>query len=164
MGQRMRRPGVVWITGERLTAAVLGALEVAGLLEPEGVKPEDEARERIAALPGRQRPRGAVADRHRPAEEEISILHEAQGERVGGMIDEDHLPAEDRPRGFALRPRLGGGEVAPLALRGAPNRHFGRAERTYHLRVIAAKAADHIERRDRDAAQCKTGVAGERRF
>ena len=43
VGQRMRRPGVARIAGERLAAEVLGALEVAGLLEPEGVKPEDEA-------------------------------------------------------------------------------------------------------------------------
>jgi hypothetical protein len=80
------------------------------------------------------------------------------------VIDEDHLPAEDRPRGLALRPGLGGGEVAPLALRSAPHRRFGRAERAHHLRVIAAKAADHMERRNRDAAQREIGIAGERRF
>ena len=129
VGQRMRRPGVARIAGERLAAEVLGALEVAGLLEPEGVKPEDEARERIVAIPGRQDPRGAVADGGRPAEKEIGVLRQAQGERVGRVIGEDRLPADDRLRGLALRPGLGGGEMAPLALRGAPNRRFGRTER-----------------------------------
>ena len=38
MGQRVGRPGVARIAGERLAAEVLGALEIAGLLEPEGVK------------------------------------------------------------------------------------------------------------------------------
>ena len=30
--------------------------------------------------------------------------------------------------------------------------------------MIAAKAADHVERRDRDAAQRETGIVRERRF
>ena len=54
--------------------------------------------------------------------------------------------------------------MAPLPLRGAPNRRFGGAERAHDLRMVAAKAADHIERRDRDAAQRETGIARERRF
>ena len=54
--------------------------------------------------------------------------------------------------------------MTPLALRGAPNRRFGRAERAHDLRMVAAKAADHRERRDRDAAQRETGIARERRF
>ena len=124
MGQRMRRPGVARIAGERLAAEVLSALEIAGLLEPEGVKPEDEARERIVAIPGGQHPLGAVADGGRPAEEEIGVLHEPQSERVGGMIGQDRLPAEDGLRGLAPRPGLGGGEMAPLALRGAPDRQL----------------------------------------
>ena len=116
MGQRMRRPGVARIAGERLAAEVLGALEIAGLLEPEGVKPEDEARERIVAIPGGQHPLGAVADGGRPAEEEIGVLHEPQSERVGGVIGQDPLPAEDRLRELAPRPGLGGGEMVLLAL------------------------------------------------
>ena len=116
VGQRMRRPGVARIASERLSAKMLGALEVAGLLKPKGVKPVDEARERIVAVPGRQHLLGTVANGGRPAEEEIGVLHQAQGKRVGGMIGEDFLPAEDRLRGLASRPRPGGGEMAPLAL------------------------------------------------
>src|SRR5579871_5149049 len=65
VSERMRRPGVAGIARKRLTAKVLGALEVAGLLEAESVKAEDEARERIVAIPGRQHARGAIADRGR---------------------------------------------------------------------------------------------------
>ena len=54
--------------------------------------------------------------------------------------------------------------MALLALGGAPDRRFGRAERAHDLRMIAAKAADHRERRNRDAAQRETGIARERRF
>ncbi len=162
MGQRMRRPGVARIAGERLAAKIFRAPEVAGLFEPEGVKPMDEARQRIVAIPGRQHTRGAIANGGRAAKEEISVLREPQGERVGGMIVEDRLPAEDRARGLASRPRLGGGEVTPLTLRGAPNRRFGPAEGVHHLRMVSAKATDHVERRNRNAAQREIGIARER--
>jgi hypothetical protein len=54
--------------------------------------------------------------------------------------------------------------VAPFALRGAHSRRFSRAERRHHLRMIAAKPADHRERRNCNAAQGETGIARERRF
>ena len=47
---------------------------------------------------------------------------------------------------------------------GAPDRRFGRSERANNLRMIAAKPADHVERRDRDPAQRETAIARERRF
>ena len=159
VGERMRRPGVARVPRQRLTAEVLGALEVARLLEPEGVKAEDEACERISPVPRRQDACGGVAYRQRPAEKVIGVLRQPQGERVGRMIDEYRLPAQDRLRGLAFRPGAGGGEMAPLALRGAANRGLGRAERLDHLRMVAAKAADHVERRDRDAAERETWIA-----
>ena len=116
MGQRMRRPGVAPIAGERLATEVLGPLEIARLLEPEGVKPEDEASERIVAIPGGQDPFGAVADGGRPAEEEIGVLHEPQSERVGGILGQDRLPAHNRLRERAPRPGFGGGKMGLLAL------------------------------------------------
>ena len=61
-----------------------------------------------------------------------------------------------------MAPSLGGGEMAPLAVRGAAARRFGRAERVEHLRMIAAKTADHVKRRDRDAAENEGRVARER--
>ena len=112
----MHRPGVGGIACERLAADFLGPLEIARLLEPEGVKSEDEASERIVATPGRQHPLGAVADGGRPAEEEIGVLHEPQSERVGGMIGQDLLPAHNRLRGLAPRPGFGGGKMVLLAL------------------------------------------------
>ena len=63
VGQRVRRPCVARIAGERLAAEVLGALEVAGLLKPEGVEPQDEARKRIVAIPRRQHAGDGIADR-----------------------------------------------------------------------------------------------------
>ena len=54
--------------------------------------------------------------------------------------------------------------MAPLAVRGAPDRRFGRAERVEHLRMIAAKTADHVKHRDGDAAQNEGRVARERLF
>ena len=86
VGHGMRRPGVARIAGQRLAAEVLGAPKITGFLKPEGVKTEDEARERIAAVPGRQHPGGAVADGGRSAEKEIGVLRQAQGERVGRVI------------------------------------------------------------------------------
>ena len=80
------------------------------------------------------------------------------------MINEDRLPVEDRPRSLSLRPGLGGDEVAPLALRGAPHPRFRRAERAHDLGMVAAKAADHVKRRDRDGAQRKSGIARKRGF
>jgi hypothetical protein len=162
VGERMRRPGVARVPRQRLMAEVLGALEVARLLEPEGVKAEDEACERISPVPRRQDSCGAVAYRQRPAEKIIGVLRQPQGERVGRMIDEYCLPAQDRLRGLAFRPGAGGGEMAPLALRGATNRRLGPAERLDHLRMVAAKAADHIERRDRHPAERETGIARQR--
>jgi len=97
-------------------AEVLCPLEIAGLLETEGVKPEDEASQRIVATPSGQDPFGAVADGGRPAEEEIGVLHEPQSERVGGVIGQDPLPAEDRLRELAPRPGLGGGQMVLFAL------------------------------------------------
>ena len=55
-------------------------------------------------------------------------------------------------------------EMAPLAVRGAANRRFGRAERVDHLRMIAAKAADHVKHGDGDAAQNEGRVAREGRL
>jgi hypothetical protein len=40
----VRGPGVARIAGKRLAAEVLCALEIAGFLEAEGVKPEHKAR------------------------------------------------------------------------------------------------------------------------
>ncbi len=54
--------------------------------------------------------------------------------------------------------------MAPLAFRGAPDRRLGRPERAHNLRMVAAKAADHIKRRDRDGAQRETGIALKRGF
>ena len=69
-----------------------------------------------------------------------------------------------RLRKSALGPGLGGGEMAPLALGAAADRRFGRAERVDHLRMIAAKTADHVKHRDSDAAQNEGRVARERRL
>src|ERR1700728_1879723 len=102
----MRRPGVARVAGKRLAHEILGLAELAGLLKPEGVKSEDKARKRIVAIPGRQRPRGAVANGGRLAKEEIGVLRQAQGKRVGGMVVQDGLPASNRLRGLAQRPRL----------------------------------------------------------
>jgi hypothetical protein len=52
--------------------------------------------------------------------------------------------------------------VARLTLRGASNRCFGRAERVHDLRMVTPKAADHVERRNRNAAQREIGIARER--
>jgi hypothetical protein len=52
--------------------------------------------------------------------------------------------------------------MAALAFRGAANRRLRRGERIDHLGVVAAKAADHIERRNRHAAECETGIARQR--
>ena len=54
--------------------------------------------------------------------------------------------------------------MALLALGGATNCGFGRAKRAHDLRMVAAKAPDHRERRDPDPAQRETGIARERRF
>ena len=54
--------------------------------------------------------------------------------------------------------------MAPLALRGGRNRRFGRTQRALNLHMIAAKAADHVEGRDRDAGQSEAGIAGQRGF
>ena len=53
--------------------------------------------------------------------------------------------------------------MTPLPLGGGPNRRFCGAKRARHLRMVAAKAADHIKRRDRDAAQRETGILAKRR-
>ena len=164
MGQSMGRPGVARVQGKRLAAEVLGAPEVSGLLEPERVGAEDKAGERIVPAPGRQDPGDRIAHWRRPAEKEIGVLRQAQGERVGRVIGKDALPALDRLRELALRPGLRRREMAPLALRGGRNRRFGRTQRALDLRMIAAKAADHVEGRDRDAGQRKIGVAGQRGF
>jgi len=164
MRQRMGRPGVAGIVAKRLPADGLGALEVAPLLEPEGVKTEDEARERIVTAPRREHALRAVADRRRAAMKVMAVLGETQRERVGWMIGENRLPTQDRPGGLAFRPLRCGGEMAPLPLRGATDCRLGGAERAPHLRMVAAKAADQVERGDRDAAQREIGIAGKGRF
>ena len=93
VSERMGRPGVAGVHGQGLPAEVLGALEIARLLEPEGVEAEDEAScQRIVAVPRRQHPRRGVADGDRPAEEEIGVLRQPQCERVGRMIGKDLFP------------------------------------------------------------------------
>ena len=106
--------------------------------------------------------RGAVADGDGAAEKEIGVLRQPQGERVGRVIDEYRLPVRDRLRRPAFRPGVGGGEMAPLALRGAAHRRFRRAQRLDHFRMIAAKAANHIEGSDRGAAEREIRIARER--
>ena len=79
------------------------------------------------------------------------------------MIGEDPLPAKDRLRELASRPGLCGRQMAPLALGGATNCCFSRAERHHDLRMVAAEAADHIKRRDPNPAQRESGILRERR-
>ena len=52
--------------------------------------------------------------------------------------------------------------MALFARRGAVDRGFGGGERLGHFRMVAAKAADHEERRDRDGAQRESRVARDR--
>ncbi len=98
--------------------------EFARLLESERVGAENEARQRMAAIPRRQHARDRIADRQRLAEEEIGVLGEAQRERVGRPVGEDRLPGErgvDRP---AFGPRLDGGD---MQLFRGPRRRQARA-------------------------------------
>ena len=95
--------------------------------------------------------------RERLAEEEIGVLPEAQGERVGRMVDEDVLPGErrlERPPGGQ---GLGGGQMAPFAHGRAPIAASAAASALVTSGMIAAKAADHEQRGDRDAAQREAG-------
>jgi hypothetical protein len=101
MGQRMRRPGVARIAGERLPARVLRALEIPRFLEPESVKPKDKARERIVSIPGRQHPLGAGADSARPAEKEIGVLRRRKASASVGcsarMVSHSTMACENSP-------------------------------------------------------------------
>ena len=54
--------------------------------------------------------------------------------------------------------------MAPLAFRGAPHCGFRGAKRGLNLGMVAAKAANHVKRRDRDGAQRKSGIARKRGF
>ena len=80
------------------------------------------------------------------------------------MIDQNGLPLDGRLGGPALGPGLGGGQMAPLAVRGVAARRFGCAEGVDNLRMIAAKTADHVKHGDGDAAQNEGWVARERRL
>ena len=93
----MGRPGVARVAGQRLTGRVFGAAELVRLLEPEGVGAEEEARQRIVAIPGWQDARDRIAHGERLAEEEIGVLPEAQRQRVGRPVGQNGLPDETSP-------------------------------------------------------------------
>ena len=97
----------------------LCALEVAGLLEPEGVKPEDEARERIVAIPGWQAPARRSRE-WRPTGRGRNKRPAPGAGRARRWDDRRGLsPSPGSPARSRLGPRPCGGEMAPLALRGA---------------------------------------------
>ena len=162
MGHCMHGPGVARIAGQRIAADIFRAAEFARLLEPEGVSPEDEARQRIVAIPGRQHARDRIAQRQRLAEKEIGVLPEAQRQRVGRPVGEDRLPGQRRLRSPARGPRPDRGEMEPFAGGGSRDRRLRRAKRGRDLGMVATKSADHEEARDRNAAECEAGIDGER--
>ena len=96
-----------------------------------------------------------IADGERLAEQKVSVLAEAQRERVGGVVDEDVFPQPDRLARAAGRERLDGGQMQPLARRSAADRRFRCAERAGNLCMIATKATDHEETGDRRRAERK---------
>jgi hypothetical protein len=62
MGERVGRPAVGGIARQRFAADLLGAAEFARFLQAEGVGAENEAGQRIVALPGRQDARHGITD------------------------------------------------------------------------------------------------------
>ena len=141
---------------------VLGAAEFARFLEAESVGAEEEAGQRIAALPGRQHARHGIADGERVAVKEMGVLDQPQRKRVGRMVGEEVVPDLLAVEGAASRPGLGGGEMAAFALRRAADRRLGRGERVRHFGMIAAKAADQEQIGDRDRAERKGRVGRQR--
>ena len=100
----------------------------------------------------------------RLAEEEVCVLGEAQREGVGRPVREDRLPGErgvDRP---AVGQRLDGGDMQPLAGRGAGKRALRRGDRADDLGMVAAKAADQEQPGDRRRAENEGRVRRKRRL
>ena len=162
VGDRMRRPCVARVAGERFSPGVLRRTEVARLLEPERVGAEHEARERIIAPPGGQDALSRVADRERPAEEQIGVLAEPECEGVGRPVFENGFPNLSRFRRPSLGPCPDRGEVHPLARRGAAHRRLSRGKRLRHFGMVATKTADQEKTRDCNRAKRKIPVVPQR--
>ena len=158
----MGRPAVGRIARQRLAADLLGAAELARFLETEGVGAEEEAGQRIVALPCRQDARHRIADGERVAVEKMRVLDQPQRQRVGRMVGDYVVPDPLAVEGAARRPGLGGGKVAALALRRAADRRLRRREGLRHLGMVAAKAADHEQVGDGDRAE-REGRVGRQR-
>ena len=162
MRQRMRGPGVARIDGQRLPRRLLGAAKFAGFLEAERVGAQDEARQRMAAIPRRQRARRRIADRLRLAQKEVGVLGEAQRQRVGRLLDEDRLPDERRVDRPALGPGPDGGDMQLFALRRVGDPALGDGEGADDFRMVAAKSADQEQPRDRRRAEGEGRIVRQR--
>ena len=137
VGDRVDCIGVLRVHGDRLAAQLLGALEVAALLESEGVEAEHEAEARHALVPGRQNPGHPVALVDRVAQQHVGEVGQLQGEQVARIVDQHRLPALDRRVEVALDPGPERRHVAAFPVVGLVRQLLRGVQAGHHVVVDA---------------------------
>ena len=126
MRDGMHGPAVLPVQGDRLAAACLGLLVIAGFFESERIHPFDEAIARHVAIPVRQHAGNSIAQHVRIAEEEVADMRVLKRQQIARIGDRRAAPQFDRPFPIAVEPRTHRGNVHPLAVVGLRRQRFGR--------------------------------------
>ena len=138
MGDRMDRPRIGRVDGDRPAAEILGPRIVAHFLQPEGAHAQHIAVAGHALVPGRQDARGAVPVLDERAVIEMQIMREADGLNVARMVEQDVLEAAHRAGRVACGPpREGVGMGAFARCHCKPRRRLARLRRPRAQRADA---------------------------
>ena len=113
MDHGMTRPNIIFVDGDGTPARRLRFAIAPILLEREGMTAEDIAETRNVLRPSRHDPACGIPHARQIADVEMQKMHQAEGQDIVGMVDQDLFPDGVGSPQVALRP---GGERSHMGL------------------------------------------------